>query len=406
MGNVAAEPPKSRPGTGCASKVEVCLVVADRLTEYLEVWRGLASISLVPNVFYEPWMLLPALDTAADRLRFLLVFGDDNKLWGFFPLEIQSRCLHLPIRTLALWQHRYCYLTAPLLHREHAEAALAAFWQWFERNPLGCRILDTNWLPADGPFHAAWTEFAIGRASMLLNDFPRPLFEPAEPVDKYLSRVVSRKGANQFLRQERRLAEMGRLEFRIARTSADASEWAEDFLRLEAMGWKGSDEDGRPFAAHAGDTEYFREITRTGFERNRVLLLSLTLDGRPIAMRHTLLAGCGSYAFRTAYDEHYAKYSPGLLLELETMRRIEAHPDVRWMDSCAAPRHPLLTRIWRERRMVRRSLFSNGSASADLLISVLPLARWLAKTLRPRPTPSYLQVSTKLADSKSESRWE
>jgi hypothetical protein len=116
-------------------------------------------------------------------------------------------------------------------------------------------------------------------------------------------------------------------------------------------------------------------------------------------MRHTLLAGCGSYAFRTAYDEHYAKYSPGLLLELETMRQIEAHREVRWMDSCAAPRHPLLTRIWRERRMVRRSLFSNGSAFADLLISALPLARWLAKTLRPRPTPSYLQISTQLRDS-------
>jgi hypothetical protein len=399
MGDAAAEPLGSPRGQGYAAKVEVRLVVPDRLTDYLDLWCELASISLVPNVFYEPWMLLPALDAATDQLRFLLVFGNDNKLWGFFPLEIQPRCLHLPIRTLALWQHRYCYLTVPLLHREHAAAALAAFWRWFEQNPLGCRILDTNWLLADGPFHATWAEFAIGRASMLLNDFPRPLFEPTEAIEKYLTRIVSRKGASQFLRRERRLAEMGRLEYKIAQTSVDAVEWAEDFLRLEAMGWKGSDEDGRPFAAHAGDAEYFRQITRTGFEHNRVLLLSLTLDGRPIAMRHTLLAGCGSYAFRTAYDEHYAKYSPGLLLELETMRHIEAHREVRWMDSCAAPRHPLLTRIWRERRMVRRSLFSNGSAFADLLISALPLARWLAKTLRPRPTPSYLQISTQLRDS-------
>ena len=167
---------------------------------------------------------------------------------------------------------------------------------------------------------------------------------------------------------------------------------AEDFLRLEALGWKGTDPAGRAFDVHAGDTAYFRHITQTGFAAHRVLLISLTLDGRPIAMRHTLLAGCGSYAFRTAYDEHYARYSPGMLLELETMRRIEAHPEVHWMDSCAAPRHPLFNRIWGERRMLRRSLFSNASNLGDLLISALPLARRIGKSLRSRPVPSHLQV--------------
>jgi len=67
---------------------------------------------------------------------------------------------------------------------------------------------------------------------------------------------------------------------------------------------------------------------------------------------------------------------------------------VRWMDSCAAPRHVLLNRIWRERRMIRRSLFSDGSIAGDLLLSVLPLIRWAGKLLRPGNHPSYLQIST------------
>lgn len=394
-----------------SARADVRLLNAEQLTAFLEAWRELASNCLLPNVFYEPWMLLPALDSASrlHRLRFLLILGPasasgEKPLWGFFPLEIQSRCLRLPVRTLAFWQHRYCYLTLPLLHRDHVPAALEAFWRWFECNPLGCRILDTNWLLADGPFHRAWTEFTIGRASLLLNDFPRALFQPAEPVSEYLSHVVSRKGQNEFLRRERRLAEAGHLEYTTAQTSAEAAAWVDDFLRLEAMGWKGSEEEGKAFGIHAGDAAYFRDVTKAGFENNRVLLISLTLDGRPIAMRHTLLAGCGSYAFRTAYDEHYAKYSPGLLLELETMRRIEAHRQVLWMDSCAAPRHPLLNRIWRERRMLRRSLFSNGSISADLLISALPLARWIGKVLRPQATPAYLQISTKLKSTEAKSQ--
>ncbi len=384
------------------SRVDVQLLTADQLQAYLEPWRDLSANALVPNVFYEPWMLLPALAAAnLDPLRFLLIFGPAassgaRPLWGFFPLELQSRCLRLPIRALAFWQHRYCYLTLPLLDRHRSAAALDAFWRWFEHNPLGYRILDTNWLLADGPFHRAWTEFAIGRASLLLNDFPRALFQPAGTVPEYLNHQVSRKGQNEFVRRERRLADFGRLEYTTPQTASEATAWADDFLRLEAMGWKGGEGEGAAFGIHAGDSAYFREVTRVGFETNRVLLISLTLDGRPIAMRHTLLAGSGSYAFRTTYDEHYAKYSPGLLLELEAMRRIAAHPDVRWMDSCAAPRHPLLTRIWRERRMVRRSLFSSGSSSADLVVSALPLARWIGKVLRPQATPAYLQVSTHL----------
>jgi CelD/BcsL family acetyltransferase involved in cellulose biosynthesis len=393
-----------------AVRLDVQLLTSERLASHLDVWSDLAADALTPNVFYEPWMLLPALAGAdADRLRFLLVFGPaagsgPRPLWGFFPLELQSSCLRLPIRTLAFWQHRYCYLTLPLLHRDHAPATLEAFWRWFEHNPLHCRILDTNWLLADGPFHAAWTEFTLGRTAVLLNDFPRALFQPAGSVPAYLGRLVSRKGQNEFQRRERRLAELGRLEYTTPQTPAEAALWADDFLRLETMGWKGTEEEGKAFGRDSADAAYFRDVTRTGFEHHRVLPLSLTLDGRPIAMRHTLLAGCGSYAFRTGYDEHYAKYSPGLLLELETMRRIAAHPEVHWMDSCAAPRHPLLTRIWRERRMIRRSLFSAGSISADLLVSALPLLRWIGKFLRPRAIPDYLQVSTKLTSTEAKSR--
>jgi CelD/BcsL family acetyltransferase involved in cellulose biosynthesis len=383
-----------------SNAVTVELLTAGELATHLQTWLDLSANALVPNIFYEPWMLLPAL-AHTDRLHFLLIFGPASgsgarPLWGFFPFEVQSRCLRLPIRALAFWQHRYCYLTVPLVHRDHAPAALEAFWRWFEHNPMGCRILDTNWLLADGAFHAAWTELAIGRVSVMLNDFPRALFQPAESVPEYMAHTVSRKGQNHLLRRERRLAELGLLEYTEPQTPAAAEAWADDFLRLEAAGWKGSEEEGKAFAVDPGDTGYFRDLTRTAFDHKRVLLLSLTLDGRPIAMRHTLLAGCGSYAFRTTYDEHYAKYSPGLLLELETMRRIAAHPEVRWMDSCAAPRHTLLERIWRERRMVRRSLFSSGTIPADLLVSALPLARWIGKVLRPHATPDYLQISTRL----------
>ena len=370
------------------------LVRANELAAYADAWQQLGDGALFPNVAYEPWMALPALESCdTDKLYFLLVFDlEERELWGFFPLQLQSRCLHLPIRNLALWQHRYCYVTAPLLHAAHACQALDAFWRWFETNPLGAHVLDSNWLLADGPVHDLWVDFAIGRVAMMLNDFPRALYKTGKSLPSYLEQVVSRKSQNEFRRRKRRLAELGTLECQSAETPEAVDVWLDNFLELEAAGWKG-EAGGRALAAYKPDAVYFRAITREAFRRGRVLLLSLTLNGKPIAMRHTLLAGEGAYALRTTYDETYWKYSPGTLLELEVMQRLQDYGQVKWVDSCAAPRHILLNRIWLERRMIRRSLFSDGSPAGDLLLSVLPLIRWAGKLIRPRQTLSYLQVS-------------
>ena len=379
-----------------ASQATVRLVRAEELPAHVEAWQRLADRALFPNISYEPWMVMPVLEAGADtrKLYFAFIVGPgDQELWGFFPLEVQSWCLHLPIGNVALWQHRYSYVTAPLLHADHAREALGAFWRWFEKNPLGAHVLDTNWLLADGPFHHLWVDFAMGRVSLMLNDFPRGLYRTGMPLAEYLAQVVSRKGANEFQRRERRLADLGRLEYRTVNTAQEADQWVEDFLALESAGWKGGT-GGRAFATYQPDAAYFRLITREAFRRGRALLMSMVLNGKPIAMRHTLLAGSGAYAFRTAYDESYGKHSPGKLLELQMMQRLNAQPGVEWMDSCAAPRHAMFNRIWHERRMIRRTLISDGTLSGDSFLSALPLIRWAGKMIRPRKLPDYLKIST------------
>jgi len=380
--------------------VSVQLVTASELAPHVDAWQRLADNALVPNIFYEPWMVLPAIAALENtgQLRFLLVFDAAcQDLWGFFPLEIQSRCLHLPIRNLALWQHRYCYLTSPLLDAAHARETLNAFWRWLELNPLNAHLLDTNWLLADGPFHALWTDFALGRTSLMLNDFPRAFYQPDRALPSYIAQSLSRKSAKRFEHRQRLLTHLGSVEYRTASTHDEADVWVEDFLKLETAGWKGG-KGGRAFATYNPDAEYFRAVTKEAFRRGRAMLVSLTLDGKPIAMRHTLLAGRGAFAFRTAYDESYARFSPGTLLELEVMRQAYEHPAVEWMDSCAAPRHAHWNRFYRERRLVRRSLFSCGSQTGDFLVSTLPLLRWAGKLIAPNKTPEYLQISTKKGD--------
>jgi CelD/BcsL family acetyltransferase involved in cellulose biosynthesis len=389
--------------TGSKS-VRVEIVNASDLRQHEDAWWNLSDRAVAPNAFYDPWMLLPAIESAQqDNLRFLLVSGPVDKqgiepLWGLFPLSIESKCLHLPIRTLAFWQHRNCRLTVPLIDAGHIWEVLDAFWRWFEKNPFKCRVLDTNYLAADGRFHEAWADFAIGRTALMLRDFPRALFVPSASSESYISRAVSKKHSDHFLRQQRRLSELGRLECLQVEDLAQVDAWVDQFLALEAKGWKGEGE-GNAFAKNQSDAAYFRNITHEGFKRNRVVLQSLNLNGEMIAMKHNLRSQSGAFVFRITYDETYAKYSPGLLLELENIRSACHGQGLGWMDSCTSPRHPLFNRIWSEHRMIRRTLFSNGSRLGDFWVSIIPLFRWVSSQVRPQPAADYLQISTKGADT-------
>jgi Acetyltransferase (GNAT) domain len=176
-------------------------------------------------------------------------------------------------------------------------------------------------------------------------------------------------------------------------TESELNKFIESFLEVEAQGWKGT--AGGAFASRESHAQYFREVTREAFRRGRGTFLSLTLDGRPIALKHNLHAQDGVFTFKITFDEAYAKFSPGLLLEIENIRDVHRDRRVKWLDSCATPRHPMANRIWGERRMIRRTLISDGSRAGDFVLSALPLLRWMKRLLRPSQAPSYLRISTK-----------
>ncbi|MFN7159793.1 MAG: GNAT family N-acetyltransferase, partial [Erythrobacter cryptus] len=92
----------------------------------------------------------------------------------------------------------------------------------------------------------------------------------------------------------------------------------------------------------------------------RLERLALRLDGRAIAMLANFITPPGAYSFKTAFDEDYARFSPGMLLQLENLALLE-RPDVAWADSCAAEGHPMIERLWRDRRhMVSRNIAIGG----------------------------------------------
>jgi hypothetical protein len=116
---------------GGANKSGLSVTVVEDLTAlepYVSAWEDLAAAALEPNVFYEPWMLMPAIRAfgAGRRARFALILAPNPArplgpplLAGLFPLEIKGHyhgiAKKLPLKTISLWRKpELTYLCTPL----------------------------------------------------------------------------------------------------------------------------------------------------------------------------------------------------------------------------------------------------------------------------------------------------
>jgi len=381
------------PGPGRGKLLVAVLDNPSQLSQYQPAWTDLAQNALEPNVCYEPWMLLPAQRTLAENqpLRFVLAFAADRGpdssaplLHGFFPLVQRRGYRGLPIRLLSLWQHSYSFLTVPLLRAGHARETLAAFLEWARTSSAGAALIEFPQAPAQGPFQELLVEHCRDQARLTFLDeiWSRALFRPRASADSYLAEALSGKHRHELRRLERRLGELGRLDQRTLEKGEDLPGWIDAFLSLEASGWKGR--TGTALASTAASRSFFRELAGSAFAAGRLQMLGLFLNDRPIAMKCNLLSGSASFGFKIAFDETLARYSPGTQLEMFSIRFLhEQTPRLDFLDSCAVTDQEMLNRLWLDRRLIQSVLLSTGRFPGDLVVSLLPLLRWVKRCLRP-----------------------
>src|SRR5262249_32313859 len=222
--------------------------------------------------------------------------------------------------------------------------------------------------------------YRSGKPNRFFESYTRALFQPASDADTYLCAALSAKHRKMIRRLEYRLSEIGRLEYDALSQDDDAAAWIEEFLRLEASGWKGRESSA--LASNESERSYFKSIATEAFRRGRLVMLALRLDGRPIAYKCNFLAGLGSFTFKIAFDENYAAYSPRMLLEIENGRRLHAQSRIGWVDSCADALNFMFNRLWLTRRPIQNLIVSTGQTPGDFVVSVIPLLSWINRKLK------------------------
>lgn len=339
--------------------------------ELAEQWRSLGRYAVEPNPFFESWFLRPAIEAmgSGQDIALACLFAG-GRLVGLAPLVRMARYYGKPLPHLALWMHPNAFCGVPLAAKGHEQAYWRALLAHADTHAGRTLFLHLPELPADGPMADALRAVLAEQhrtANVVLEAERAMLCSDLSPED-YFTASMSGKKRKELRRQAKRLGEEGELAFARQRDEQGIGEWIDQFLALERAGWKG--DRGSALASNRATEQFFRSALTNAAANKRLERLALTLDDRPIAMLANFLTPPGAYSFKTAFDETYSRYSPGVLLQRENLALL-AREDIKWCDSCAAADHPMIERIWREKRRMTCTSIAIGGAMRRMIFSQL-----------------------------------
>jgi CelD/BcsL family acetyltransferase involved in cellulose biosynthesis len=317
-------------------------------------WDALAATASEPNAFAERWYLeaaQAALDAEGD-VQLARVWAGE-RLIGLLPLVVHDRYAGLPIRSLQNWLNHNAFLGTPLVAKGEERHFWNVLLRAVDAYQDGGLFLHLSGMALNGPIARALEEEcqATGRRFAIVQREERALLEHGLSPEAYLETNMRGKKRKELRRQHKRLSEEGALAFERSDGGDGLDRWIADFLELEQAGWKG--ENGSALACAPETQELFRSALHGAAKAGKLELLTLRLDGRAIAMLANFLTPPGAFSFKTAFDEHYARFSPGVLLQVENLALLERE-GIAWCDSCAAQDHPMIDSIWSGRRPIGR----------------------------------------------------
>jgi CelD/BcsL family acetyltransferase involved in cellulose biosynthesis len=323
---------------------------AEEMENYHREWADLADHALEPNAFLEPVFALSAARLFPERSRpqFVVVWKEvaapsRKRLMALLPIVPPGSVIGN--RLARAWLHKQAALATPLLDRQNAAPALDALLGWFDRYLPATSGLVFPKVPRSGPFYEALVAAAqaAGRETKLLDEHERAAFLHGDDPDEAFERASSRKAFKELQRRRRRLEQLGRVEHWRFTSPEDIRQAVEDFLALEASGWK----QGRgALLSQASLATFFRGAVRLLAREGKCQIHSLTLDGRPLAMGVVLESAGRAYFWKIAYDEAYRSQAPGVELIRVVTNAQTARVDLDMTDSCAIANHPMIDRVW------------------------------------------------------------
>lgn len=325
-----------------------------------DAWRDLEKRAIEPNVFHGPDFLPPCLASFTRGARLIVVessqYTGTRKLVAIVPVVSSRFGFGIVGPVPSIFSGEYGPLGTPLIDRTDPVGVCACLLEGLATR--GALIGFSN-LRLDGAVFDAIRRATVGtggtirildrrrRAAIDLVK-QRPLGQPGHP-----------KRRKEWNRLGRRLEESGALVIDELTAVEDVVEGFEQYIQLEAQGWKGR--GGSALRQQPRALVFVRAAIRSLAAHGQATIDRMTLDGKPIAFMVRLSSGAGSWIWKTTFAEHVADYSPGVLVTLKATERLLANPNLSEADSLAVEGHPMIDHIWSDRTEIGTAIVVFGA---------------------------------------------
>jgi CelD/BcsL family acetyltransferase involved in cellulose biosynthesis len=323
-----------------ARNVAVEVADAARLADVRADWTDLLTRADALNVFMDPALLRAAAEAEpAVEHRALLAWKSTDgrrQLVGIWSFAVgHARRSVLPIRVLSGPAYTHCYLATPVIDRDCLDDTLDAMLDAIANDRQLPKIVALDMLEADGPTCQALLRVLErrGSAPCVFERSRRPKLASELDGKAYLEKALSGSTRKKLRQHRRRLSEKGSLTSVIVSDAAAVRGALEEFLALEASGWKG--QQGTALLSNKADAAFMRSAVGALADLGRASIHSLYLDGKPVSMQIVARSGAAAFTWKTTYNEAFQEFSPGTLLLEDYTAAFLADRSIACVDSCS-----------------------------------------------------------------------
>lgn len=356
---------------------------ADAIPSVHDDWSGLAVDSIEKNVFLFPWFVESALPLLKDRDPVIVMVSVNEMLIGLAVMQRDRGYARLPITFYRNCNHYHQFLATPLIRTGYAREFFAGMSQWLDASPSSQSFCLFDLLTGEPEITEAAAEVfkSQNRPSALIDEFERAAIYGDVPLSESSERETSKGRLKNLRRRRKQLSKLGTVTVEHFSAEDNAQEWLEDFLRVEDSGWKGDEKTS--IAKNEPDLEVYRSMIAAGEAGKGLSFMRLCLDGVAIAYTLDLKSDHFVYCLKCGYDDAYRKYSPGVILEQETLQKYHSSGQKVIVDSCTSPKNQMLNDLWPHRRKIVSLAFARDGYQHQLAFKSVLLLKNMVGRIEP-----------------------
>jgi len=323
-----------------------------------EIWQDLALCATEKNIFNFPWFIIPSLPLLEEKKPEILTVFQDDLLIGLLIICPDRGYAKLPLSFARTALHPDQFLGMPLVRDGYADQFAAGLCEWLDAGPSKVSFLLLSSLTVGNELTDAIvaTCKAQNRHLVEAERFERAAIASKAREVADTDTLLSKSRRKSLRRKMKQLSDEGTVTIEKLSDEADIEAWLCDFINMENSGWK--KENGSSILSQSKDVDFYHAMIPTAFRKGAVNFFRLCVAGKPIAYTLDMISAPDAYCMKTAFDQEYKRFSPGVLMEFETLKYYREHPDFSMVDSCTDPDNEMLNEMWPDRKAIVSLLIS------------------------------------------------